>query len=215
MSARGDSLICPTCQCMWGDSDCVHFTNRGPNSPWVPTWNLADDPDQLAEDGPNGFGLFLPGWLVDPPAVSATHPIDQSIPFDTIRYLEFKNEYYDTDSMHDSRQDTGRFTVNTSGVYLVTLNVTWASKTTSTGDLAAAIMRNTVEIIASDTQPYGDPDDYLAQSVSYQGFFDAGETIEAAVKQDGEDAEGDEIVNRILAERYSPIFTATFLRLEP
>lgn len=212
---RPDSAACPTCQSRFSDSNCVHFANRGPNDPYFPEYILDDAAGQLAECSPNGFGVFMPTWLSDPPAVSVYHAISQPVPYDTIQVLILNKEHYDTDSCHDTEKDTSRLTFNTSGIYIVTLNITWGKVTVASGDYGAAIRKNTGEYVTSDNAPYGDADMYPAQSLSYQGFFEAGEYVEALVKQDGENDDGEGVTNRIRAERFSPIFAATFLRLEP
>lgn len=212
---RADSTRCPMCQSRFGDSDCVHFANRGPNDPYFAEYILDDADSQLAECGPNGFGVFLPTWMSDPPSCSVYDAVTQVVPYDTIWPLIFGKEHWDTDSMHDTEKDSSRITFNTAGVYIVTMNVTWGRIDAASGDYGAAIRKNTGDYVTSDNGQYGDSDAYHAQSLSYQGYFEAGEYVEALVKQDGVDDEGEHINNRIIPERYSPIFAATFLRLEP
>lgn len=212
---RPDSTNCPVCQSRFGDSQTVHFANRGPNDPYYPEYILDDADGQLAECGPNGFGIFLPTWMSDPPSVSVYHPVSQPIGFDVVQVLIFNQEHYDTDSMHDNEKDSSRITFNTAGVYVVTFNLTWGRIDAAAGDYGAAIRKNTGDYITSDNGDYGDSDAFHAQSLSYQGFFEPGEYVEALAKQDAEDADGEPMVNRIITERYSPAFAATFLRLEP
>lgn len=212
---KPDSVHCPTCQSQFGDSNCVHFAVTGPNDPIYAEYILDDDESQLAECGPNGFGVFMPTWLSDPPAVSIYNSTPQTVPFDTALPLLFNRQYYDTDSMSDPNGEVGRITFNSSGVYFVTLNLTWENLDAETGDMAAFIRKNGSDYIATDSGPYGTADAHFGQSLSYEGFFDVGEHVEALAKQDGRDDAGDPLSNIVMAERYSPIFSATFLRLEP
>lgn len=217
MSRRADSAICPSCQCRFGDSNCVHFDSRGPNDPGYAKFKLDTATTQLAESGPNGFGVFLPTWLSDPPCVSAYHSISQSVPYDTLWPLLFNKEKYDTDSMHSTDlQESSRLTFNTAGVYFITLNVTWNKKDVLNGDVAAFIRRDSSDLIAIESQRYSDEADiYLGQSVKIQSFFEAGQYVEALVHQDGKDAKKNPLSGRIDTEQFSPIFSAVFLRPEP
>ena len=61
--------------------------------------------------------------------------------------LTFDSENFDNDNMHSTSTNTGRITINHSGVYLLTAKVRWASNSTSYRDLH--FFRNGTYLIAS------------------------------------------------------------------
>lgn len=203
-----NSQLCPVCQCIWGSEDCTHIDGKGkPGDPFLVSPTFDPDEANLLECGPAGMAAFMPPWLADPPACHVYHTITQTIPFDTWQTLFFNEERYDTDSMHDTLQNTSRITFKTSGIYLVTLNIVWNKQETDRGDQACAIWRNGAEGIAMDSVHIADPDLYGSHSLSTQEYFEAGDYVEALVKQDGElDDEG--LANRIIVTRGSPVFCA-------
>lgn len=68
--------------------------------------------------------------LIVPAAVSAYHNTTQSLTNNAQTDLVFNSEYFDTDSMHDTSTNTGRLTITTPGIYVVTLNVAFAANAT-------------------------------------------------------------------------------------
>jgi hypothetical protein len=67
------------------------------------------------------------GLLFDPPACRVTNSVNQSIPSGIETGLTFDTEVFDTDTMHDTVSLTGRITIKTAGLYLVTAGVGWAN----------------------------------------------------------------------------------------
>ncbi len=87
----------------------------------------------------NGFVVGATEWnadivenikfLADPPRASAYRTTSLSIPDVSETILTLPSEHWDTDSMHSTSVNTGRFTCNTAGVYLVRMNVMYAAST--------------------------------------------------------------------------------------
>lgn len=201
---RGPSTTCPICQCLFCDSDCVAAVEIDGG---IELETIIDpDVDNLYECGPSGQAVFLPSWLLDPPAVHVYGTQPQPMGSDTAQNIVFNETRYDTDNMHDD-EDVGnsdRFTINTPGVYFVTLNCTWQKN--SSGDRAAFIQKNGAEFLALESKHAGDADLYVGHSLSIQHEFEVGDWVTAIVKQDS----GADLL--IEVERYSPIFSAMFIR---
>lgn len=200
--SRGPNTLCGVCQCTFCDSDCVAVNE----DEGVVTFEHIIDPDEdnLFECGPTGAAVFMPSWLLNPPAVHAYNTGDQTMGHDTAQGLFFNEERYDTDNMYDKEAIDGKIIINTPGVYLVTLNCTWQKN--SSGDRAAFIMLNGAEYLVLESKHAGDADLYVGHSLSVEHEFEAGDYLFAIVKQDS----GADL--RIESSRYSPIFAASFIR---
>lgn len=211
---RPPSKACPICESRFGSSDCIHIGGEGtPDDPYVATPIHDPDDAQLMEDGPAGWALFAPPWLINPPACHMYATVNNTIAWNTAQGLFFNEIRYDTDSMCDT--DASRITFKTAGVYLVTLNVRWKKVDVDEGDVAAFIRLNGGMFIAIDAMPIGDADLYTSHSLSVQKFFEAGDYIEAWVQTDGE-KDGEPIAMLpVLSDYRLPSFAAIFLRPTP
>lgn len=198
---------CGVCQCTWCDSDCVHVEGNGTDKPITLSFIADPDSDNLFDCGPQGGGVFLPPDILDPPVVHAYRTVRTTIPNEAAQILFFNETRYDTDSMHDTENDQSRLTINTPGIYLVTLNVTWNRN--EDGDRAAFIRRNGADFLALESKHAGDADLFVGHSLSIEENFEAGDYLEAMVKQDSGTGLG------IEATRYSPVFSAMFMRQAP
>lgn len=96
-------------------------------SSWVETSNI---------NNPGGMSSFA----YTPPMVSVYKTAAQTIANATVVEITFDSEYFDTDAMHSTSTNTGRLTVNTAGVYLITLNLTFADN--GTGQRLIYIRKN-------------------------------------------------------------------------
>lgn len=211
---RPNSPICETCQCRFEDGSCVHIVDRGPNEPLQAEFILSQDQGQLAECGPAGFGVFLPPYLLDPPAVQVYRTVNQTIPFEAAQIIYFNAEVYDTDSMHESGDNLSRLVFKTAGIYLVTFNVRWNKIAADSGDVAAFIMKNGAEFVDIDSMKIADPDLYNSHSLSIELAVQAGEFIEGVVKQDAViDDVGKPLA--VIADYGLPHLSACFLRPLP
>jgi hypothetical protein len=69
----------------------------------------------------------------------------QSIADGATAYLDFDQEYFDTDTLHDPSSNPSRITINEAGLYLIVVNLKFAGNTT--GDRLARVIKNRSEII--------------------------------------------------------------------
>lgn len=211
------SALCPTCQSRFHSGTCTSVTGTGtPDDPYIFTPIISDQSGNMAECGPGGLGAFTKQIYRDPPACCVYLTVDQPIGWDVVQGIPFNEERFDTDGMHDA-EDLGtsnRITVKTPGLYLFTLNVMWSPTHDSehTGDFAAFIRVNGGKFIALDSFPAGNGDLYAAHSLSVQYPMAAGDWVDAMVKQDVVDEDGEPKVMMVVAERNSPVFAATYLR---
>lgn len=209
---RPNTQSCPVCECTFESGDCVHIAGSGRIGvdPYVatPIFDTTDD-DNMMEEGPAGIGAFAPPWMLNPPAAHVYSLIDAPIGYDVLQVLILEETRYDTDSMVDPVDF--RLIIKTPGVYLVTLNVRWKKQTVDSGDVAAFIRVDGGAYIASDSMRYGDADLFNSQSLSVEYEFEAGQYIQALVKQDGILGD-DAVVGTILSDHRLPSFSATFLR---
>lgn len=204
------TTLCPVCQCTFCDSDCVKRHGNGSvDDPY--TFETIVDPAEgnLYECGPSGQAVFIPPYVLDPPACHIYSSIHEDLiaPNEVPWVLNFNEERYDTDSMHDVDDDVSKIVFNTAGIYRVTLNVTWHKN--NLGDRAAFIWKNRSDFLAFEARHAGDADLYVGMSVTVKESFEAGDFVEAVVKQDS----GVDLW--IERNRYSPNFTASFRRLNP
>lgn len=211
------SALCPVCQSQFHSGTCTHVTGTGtPDDPYVFSPIISEQSGNMAECGPGGLGAFTKQIYRDPPACCVYLTVDQPIGWDVVQGIPFNEERFDTDGMHDA-EDLGtsnRITVKTPGLYLFTLNVMWSPTHDSahTGDFAAFIRVNGGKFIALDSFPAGNGDLYAAHSLSVQYPMAAGDWVDAMVKQDVVDEDGEPKVMMVVAERNSPVFAATYLR---
>lgn len=218
--SRTGMTRCGQCQSRFGDSDCFKRYGQGTtNDPFYYEPILDPDTDNLLECSRNGLAAPLPPIYLDPPSVHAYSTVEQTIPHGEFgQLLRFNASRYDTDNMHDPVNAPLILTFNTAGIYRVVLQVRWGKFMQDiTGDVSAAILRNSVDQIGFESDAYGDTDLYNGMSVKAIGKFEAGESVAALVTQDAIDAADDETAytNTITTERWSPVFCATYLRPLP
>lgn len=143
--------------------------------------------------------------LIVPPACRVYHSANQSIPNNAATTLSLNSEDFDTDSMHDTVTNNSRITINTTGIYVITLNVLWGTSTA--GDRTAQIWLNGADYIAGDTRPAPDNSSYNGeQSVSVVRAFTAGDYVEARVTQDSGGG-----LNVLVQNNRSPYFSAAWI----
>lgn len=201
---------CPLCQCIFGDTNCFHFTGRGqPEDPYVLEARLDEDTDNLFECRPGGFGAWLPPEIIEPPVVHAYSTIDQTIATEAEQILFFNDTRYDTDGMHDKNNEQSRITIKTPGVYLVTVNVLWDKNTE--GDRALYLRKNSGEYL--DITTNGEMGvRVIGMNSTVTAEFEVGDYVEALVKHDAFTVNDDNPFLKILSQRYTPNFTATYMR---
>lgn len=79
-------------------------------------------------------------FLANPPACRVTSTATPSLANTTWTALAFASEEFDTDSMHSTSVNTGRITINTAGVYVVSASVGIGQN--ATGGRAVGIRKN-------------------------------------------------------------------------
>lgn len=203
----GPSVGCGVCQCSLGDGECTHWDGGYEDEPYVLQPTLDDYSDNLIECGPAGLGAFLPRHIADPPACSVYSGYTQTIQHNTPQFLFFEQEHFDTDSMHDKQEDNTRITINTPGIYLINANIRWSKN--PNGDRAIVIVKNIIDYLAVDALHAGGADLYLSQSVSCIEYLKAGDFLDVLVRQDSG------INLPVTARRWSPVFSAEYLRPPP
>lgn len=198
---------CGLRQCTYEDSECTHWIGGYEDEPLGVEVTLDQYSDNLVECGPAGLGMFLPNYIVNPPACSVYSSVQQSVQHDTPQFLFFDEEHFDTDSMHDNLEENTRIFFNTPGIYHVSLDLRWQKN--AVGDRAAVIVKNRLDYLAVDALHAGDKDLFISQSLSTMELFKAGDSVHALVRQDcGTDL-------AVTSRRWSPVFSATFLRPPP
>lgn len=118
-------------------------------------------------------------------------------------FLTFNSERWDTDSMHSTGSLTGRITINTAGLYVVTANLDIAPS--ATGDRYVAIRVNGATVIGYDSRRAPAVQGCLfVLSTLYR--FAVADYIEVGVYQDSGGA-----LNARAGTAYSPEFGATWI----
>lgn len=147
---------------------------------------------------------MTPAKISGVPTVRAFHNANQSIPgnaaFTTVL---LNSERFDTASMHRTDIDTSRLAIATSGIYLLTANVTWAIN--GTGAREVNIRKNGTTLIARVVQP-GDAANSTDQAPTTVVQLAAGDFVEVVVRQNSGAA-----VNILAAPEFSPEFSATWI----
>lgn len=198
------------CECRLCDSDCILVDGSGSeDNPFSFTPNLDPDEDNIAEcdDYSGGFGAYLPTWITNPPRVSVYASANQSNANNTDLVMAFNTERYDTDSMHDTVTDNDLIVFKTAGIYLIEFRAAFTAN--ATGERKASIYKNGVQQIGHAAKKSASASFETGVSVVIQEAFEVGDTIRARTRQDSG------IALNVLATRYSPILTATFLRPYP
>jgi hypothetical protein len=72
---------------------------------------------------------------------------DQSIADGAFAYLDFDQEYIDTDTLHNPASNPSRITINEAGLYLIVVNLKFATSTT--GDRQARVIKNRSEVLTT------------------------------------------------------------------
>lgn len=204
----GEGII-EDCECAVCDSDCITSDGKGDSlRPFTFAPKFDEDPDNIAQcDYSAGFGAYLPTYITDPPRCNVYHSANQSNPNDTDLVIAFNSERYDSDGMHDLAVNNHRVTFNTAGLYVLTFNCAFAAN--ATGDRTARIFKNGSQLIGRSARKAASASFETGISVVTQAAFVAGDTIRIRTRQDSGGA------LNVLATRYSPILTATFLRPIP
>ena len=140
----------------------------------------------------------------NPPACRVYHNANQSLTNNTLTALAFNSERYDTDTMHDTVTNNSRITINTAGLYLLTLSIQFAADTDYTQNFAAFRVDGAT-YIAQDASP-GMSDGRVAIATVYK--FSATQYVEAIARQINTSAGANDI---IVNAQYTPEFTATWL----
>lgn len=212
MPARCDhcgTVIIETCECALCDSDCISVDGKGDvTRPFTFAPIFDPDPDNIAQcDYSAGFGAYLPTWVTNPDRCSVYASGNQSNPDNTDLAMAFNSEYYDTASMHDTVTDNDLVIIQTPGIYLVEFRCAFAANVT--GDRKAAIYRNGVQQIGHAAKDPPTAAFEAGLNITIQEEFEASDTIRVRTRQDSGGA------LNVLATRYSPILTVTFLRPTP
>lgn len=87
-------------------------------------------------------------FLANPPACRVYHNAAQALTTAVEASLAFNSERFDTNTMHDTVTNNSRITFTTAGLYVVTLNVTFASN--ATGNRVTTIRLNGATYLAYD-----------------------------------------------------------------
>lgn len=149
-------------------------------------------------------------FLANPPACRVYHNANQSFADAGLAGVSFNSERYDTASMHDTVTNNGRITLNTAGLYLVTLDGHFAAAGDYT-EVYGFIRLNNTTYIAQ-----GGPGAATAGGLNV-GFnvatvykFAANDFVTADAVQNNT---GGAARNLLASGNYSPEFSATWLAL--
>jgi len=148
-------------------------------------------------------------YLANPPACRVYHNAAQSIPDNTTTTLVFNSERYDTDTMHSTVSNTSRITFTNAGVYLVTLNFSFAGGTALTW-AQGRIRLNGATLLGLTDVPGAPASFSQSISVATTYKFAAGDYVEALAYQDNVP---NVAVNVSASGNYSPEFAATWIGL--
>lgn len=106
----------------------------------------------------------------------------QAIPNTTQTNVTWDTEETDTDGMHDLVTNTDRITFNTPGLYIITLNVQWAS---AVGVLRQiGVLKNGASWLDLVTQPPVGGGNVTQQSITVQALMAKGDYVVGALYQD-------------------------------
>lgn len=147
-------------------------------------------------------------FLANPPACRVTNSGTQSIAASTWTVLTFNTEAFDTDGLHSTVTNTGRLTIVTAGIYVVTAAVSFA--TNATGDRYVGIRKNGTGTVGPTEGGEGGP--ASASNPSYRNFAAlvrcaAGDWLEVVAFQTSAGA-----LNSIVGDGM-PMFAATWMGL--
>lgn len=153
------------------------------------------------QHGPTSLDLNR-AW--NPPTCRVYNSANISVPHNTLTLLTFNSERWDTDSMHSTSSLTDRITFNTAGLYVVTLQVNWASS--AGANRSASIFLNGITIIAQEG-PHSPPSAEVENTqLTTQWKFAAGDFVNVQVYQFTGGA-----VNVQSQGNWSPEFMATWI----
>lgn len=197
------------CACAFRSGTGIEVAGAGKvAAPLAFTPTLDSDPDNLAELAVDGILVRLPEAIRNPPRAEIYHNAAQSLPNRGHRSLSFNSERYDTDTMHDTVTGNSRITIRTPGIYLLTAQVAWAGN--ATGDRWIYFYKNSRDILGgSARRPPSSASFECAMQIATQAYLDADEYVQVVGRQDSGGA------LNVNATRYSPVFSATWLRREP
>jgi len=112
--------------------------------------------------------------------VRAYRTANQSITNNTETPVQFDNESYDTDTMHDNVTNNTRITFTTAGIYSISGNVVWAAG--AGGRRNVTVKLNGTTYLVQQELPLSSTND-ASGSFSLQHSFTAGDYIEVNVYQ--------------------------------
>lgn len=152
-------------------------------------------------------------FLANPPACRVYHNTTQSINDNSETALVFNSERYDTDGMHSTSVNTGRITINTAGLYLVTFTGRFSAADT---DYLSTYIRIQADADSNQIIAWAS-EGTMTDNNSGPGFsvatvykFAAGEYIEVKAFQNNTSGNANNI---IASSQESPEFSATWIGL--
>jgi hypothetical protein len=138
------------------------------------------------------------------PTANVFHSANQSVPGNAaFTSIAFNSERFDASGMHRTDIDTGRVTIATPGVYLLSANITWAAN--GTGAREVNIRKNGTTILSRVVQP-GDPVNTTDQVATTTALLAAGDFVEVVVRQNSGVG-----LNVLTAPDFSPQLSASWL----
>lgn len=192
------------CNCDVGDSDCFEITGAGSEASCYQVNPVVDpDTDSIFMCDSDGMGVFLPDAILSPPSCKVYKTTNTTVANNTLTFISFNAEYYDSDTMHSTSVNSNRITFTTAGVYIV--NFVCAFNKDDDGMRKALIRKNGTDTLGADEKPTGDVDLIVGHSVIVIEEFSAADYVEAGVRHTA----GGNLL--LLAESYSPTFSATWL----
>ncbi len=148
-------------------------------------------------------------FLANPPACRVYNNANQNLADNTAVTLAFNSERYDTNSMHDNVTNNSRITINTAGIYLVTLHV----RVDAAADfltVEAGIFKNGATPIAIQKLAYNANDQVPVLSVATAYKLAVADYLTAVVTQNNT---ANTVEVATTGADYSPEFSATWIGL--
>lgn len=132
------------------------------------------------------------------PAARVYHNAAQSIANNTLTYLAFNSERFDTDTMHDNTTNNSRLTCNTAGIYHIWCNIAFASDADGSRHIYLVVNHSGTAIAFSYQKATG----YVRMQCSAPYALEVGDYVEIAVLHDAGAA-----LDVVAAGNYSPEFS--------
>jgi hypothetical protein len=128
-------------------------------------------------------GAVTPAKLAVVPAARVFNSSNQSTPGDaSFVTLTFNSERFDTAGLHDSSGNPTRLTVPISGLYLVSVNISWDT-VSSVGSRELALNKNGATVVARNVVAPSGVGDTTEQSLTTLVSLSAGDYIEVKLRQ--------------------------------